>query len=647
MELYKRVHTRTARFIWSLSTCTIVCLLLAGCYSKDVNKFSDPLIRQIADLKDRRDTDSLIYFLIDKNEKYRAEAALAFASVQDTLASLQLGTMLLEDPFTPARIHAAFALGQTKGFASVNALIPALTDSNSAVVREVLISLGKTISKADLPALTNFQPRDSLTQEGLVWAFYYTTLRGLADSLIVKKVTTFLGTTYPPSVRVGAAHMLGRTRISIAHVSAEIMNSANSDQEANVRMALVPALGRLSNEESFVALKRIVKSDPDYRVRVGAVRVLAANPSPEATAILIDALEDEQEQVGVAAAEILTIEASTQEELSRIIKQTSSFRIRNLVYQKLASQAPEIISEIKAQYQIISNPYERAGLLTALSAVPDTYPFIAAELIASEVPVIKTAAAEALQSINRSDSFTAKMKLDFSAIYAEAIKQGDAGVIAITAHTLADSVLNYRESIADFSFLKEARNKLSLPKDIEALEPLHAAIAYFERSKKPEPPKNEFNHPIDWGAVQKIARDQRVAITTTRGEIVLKLYVEEAPGSVSNFIDLVNKNYFDNRFVHRVVPNFVLQTGCHRGDGFGSEPYSIRSEFSLRRYQEGSVGLASAGKDTEGTQWFITHSATPHLDGRYTVFAEVESGMDVAHKIAVGDQILRVELLDN
>jgi cyclophilin family peptidyl-prolyl cis-trans isomerase len=97
-------------------------------------------------------------------------------------------------------------------------------------------------------------------------------------------------------------------------------------------------------------------------------------------------------------------------------------------------------------------------------------------------------------------------------------------------------------------------------------------------------------------------------IKTVKGDIVIQLLVEEAPGSVANFVQLVNSQYFNAKNFHRVVPNFVIQGGCNRGDGWGSEDYSIRSEFSMRRYTEGSVGMASAGKDTEGTQWFITHS---------------------------------------
>ena len=92
-------------------------------------------------------------------------------------------------------------------------------------------------------------------------------------------------------------------------------------------------------------------------------------------------------------------------------------------------------------------------------------------------------------------------------------------------------------------------------------------------------------------------------------------------------------------------PIFVVQAGCNRGDGYGSEDYSIRSEFSRRRYTTGSLGMASAGKDTEATQFFITHSPTPHLDGTYSIFGEVVEGMDILHSLEVGDKILKIDLI--
>ena len=145
--------------------------------------------------------------------------------------------------------------------------------------------------------------------------------------------------------------------------------------------------------------------------------------------------------------------------------------------------------------------------------------------------------------------------------------------------------------------------------------------------------------------VRNISKDQTALISTTKGEIIVRLFVEEAPGSVANFVSLVNKRYYDDKFFHRVVPNFVVQAGCNRGDGYGSEDYSIRSEFSRRRYATGSLGMASAGKDTEGTQWFITHSPTPHLDGAYSIFGEVVEGMDILHSLEVGDKILKIDLI--
>ena len=92
------------------------------------------------------------------------------------------------------------------------------------------------------------------------------------------------------------------------------------------------------------------------------------------------------------------------------------------------------------------------------------------------------------------------------------------------------------------------------------------------------------------------------------------------------------------------MPDFVIQGGCPRGDGFGGLPETIRSEFSYQEYiEEGMVGIASAGKDTESCQFFITHSPTPHLNGRYTIFAKVKDGMEVVHQLEVGDQILHID----
>ncbi len=133
-------------------------------------------------------------------------------------------------------------------------------------------------------------------------------------------------------------------------------------------------------------------------------------------------------------------------------------------------------------------------------------------------------------------------------------------------------------------------------------------------------------------------------IETSKGKIELEFYMDEAPLTVMNFIKLSEKKYFNESAFHRVVPNFVIQGGDPLGTGWGGPGYSIRSEFSDLNYERGTVGMASSGKDTEGSQWFITHASQPHLDGRYSIFARVRRGMDVVDQIQIGDQIKEIRI---
>ncbi len=624
------------------------CLLTLGCSTPSPNKFSDSKIAVIADFQDHRQTDSLINYLLNKNPDYRSEAALALASVQDSTASLQLGNILLEDPFRLARIHAAFALGQTGGHAAVNALIPALSDSSSDVVSEVLQGLGKTITSRDFNSLLGFQPKDSIQEHGLAWGFYFIGLRGLADSIIAKRAADFLTINHSASVRLGAAHFFNRSpNVWLIPAQEELIRASTEDKNPFIRMAATLALRKVTTEECVPVLKQILNNDKDYRVRVNAARVVASKSTEERDNLVLLALQDENIQVAIAAAEAMQQDFKKKEELLTLARTTKNLRVQSTLFKILLKTYPYLSQEIQAAYSISTNNYHKAGLLTALSSDINSYSFLAEELIESNVPVIKTTAALTLSALNRGKLFTPELKPVFANIYKDALLNADPGVIGIVASCLADSTLDYKSVIADYSFLVDVKKKLTLPKDYEAIQPLDEAIAYFEGRKKPSAPTNEFNHPINWELVKRIPKNQRVQIVTSNGEVLLTLLVDEAPGSVGNFVGLVKQKYFDGKFIHRVVPNFVMQTGCNRGDGYGSEAYSIRSEFSLRRYQEGSVGMASAGKDTEGTQWFITHSHTPHLDGRYTLFATVASGMDVVNKIEVGDQILRMVLLDN
>lgn len=140
-------------------------------------------------------------------------------------------------------------------------------------------------------------------------------------------------------------------------------------------------------------------------------------------------------------------------------------------------------------------------------------------------------------------------------------------------------------------------------------------------------------------AIARIGKRVTAVVTTSKGAFTIELLPEEATLNVDNFIQLARREYFRGITFHRVVPNFVIQGGDPRGDGNGGPGYQIRCEINEVPYERGAVGMALSGKDTGGSQWFVTHSPQPHLDGGYTVFGNVISGMDVVNRIARGDVI--------
>jgi cyclophilin family peptidyl-prolyl cis-trans isomerase/HEAT repeat protein len=135
-------------------------------------------------------------------------------------------------------------------------------------------------------------------------------------------------------------------------------------------------------------------------------------------------------------------------------------------------------------------------------------------------------------------------------------------------------------------------------------------------------------------------------IETDRGTIELELTILDAPLTVANFMALARRGFFDGVAIHRVVPDFVVQDGDPRGDGEGGPGYTIRDEINMRPYLRGTLGMALDWEDTGGSQFFITHSPQPHLDGRYTVFGHVVTGMDVVDRLIQGDVIRRVRIWD-
>ena len=143
----------------------------------------------------------------------------------------------------------------------------------------------------------------------------------------------------------------------------------------------------------------------------------------------------------------------------------------------------------------------------------------------------------------------------------------------------------------------------------------------------------------------QVKTEEIAVIQTKKGKIVFKFYPEDAPNTVDNFKKLTNKGYYDGLTFHRVEPNFVIQGGDPKGNGTGGPGYQIKAEFNKQPHIEGTVAMArSQNPDSAGSQFYICLAPTPFLNGQYTVFGQVTEGIDVVHKIAVGDVMEKVTI---
>ena len=134
---------------------------------------------------------------------------------------------------------------------------------------------------------------------------------------------------------------------------------------------------------------------------------------------------------------------------------------------------------------------------------------------------------------------------------------------------------------------------------------------------------------------------QYALISTEKGDMKAELYTEETPGTVANFVELANHNFYDGLTFHRIIDGFMIQGGCPNGNGMGGPGYSIRGEFAQNgfandlKHTPGVLSMARAmHPDSAGSQFFIMHETSPHLDGAYAAFGKITEGLDVIDKIA-------------
>ena len=263
-----------------------------------------------------------------------------------------------------------------------------------------------------------------------------------------------------------------------------------------------------------------------------------------------------------------------------------------------------------------------------------------------------------------------KDKLTLRLIFSEFISSKDPSIIDLCLTSLSDSIYlaDRSETVAiialDFADLQYPKDKEAMRLLIRAMGELKAEIAIEVLKKSLKSPDYEIAKESadalkkitggdfsftarkrfieDYSVLNTLGEKVNVALETNKGNINIELYLRNAPMSVLNFLTLAKTGFFDNTVFHRVIPNFVIQGGDPLNNGWGGPEYSIRSEFFPSSFEKGVFGMASDGKDTEGSQFFVMHSPFYHLDNSYTVFGKVSGGMEVVDKIYIGDVLKKV-----
>jgi cyclophilin family peptidyl-prolyl cis-trans isomerase/HEAT repeat protein len=641
---------------------------------------TDAVQQQIFNVRDRRDARGLLSYLDYDDPNYRYAATMAFASMPDSTALDKLAQRL-KDGNPKVREAAALALGQSRSKAAVGHLLEtfqAIKDDSAnefhALLLEAVGKCGDRRHLFQLATVPNFNHDKPMLLLGQARAIYQFALR---DSLLaegtLRMVELAVSPDVAPQVRFVAACYLALNKpinLEREEYLGGLLEATQYEADPKIRMFLVTALAKTKKNKAVEYLKTLYEKESDHRVRANVVSGFRYYDYDSIKQTVLKALNDGYANVQMSAADLLYEKGLDKDiDLYRQYAEGSgNWRVRARLYaaairhtNPYRAQTRQMLGGAAAnRFKSTNNTYEKVALLGALAEYGYFYDFIRKAVFPADStaprpePPVLSAGLDALGKILYAADFNATFGAYAPAVRQEiaqtlvaGIRTGDVGAITVASEILAKPNSGLRPLFSDLNFLVEARGKLSLPRDIEAYHALQLALDRLNEVP-PTPPKKNLpaeGEVVDWPTLSRLPPNATAFVETNKGLIAFRLFPNEAPATVANFVRLTNSGFFTNLVFHRVENNFVVQTGCPRGDGYGGIDKGLRTEISPLRYDDaGWVGMASAGPDTEGSQWFITHRPAPHLDGRYTIFGKVEQGIDIVYKLEVGDRILRVEI---
>ncbi len=630
--------------------------------AEEQNIFSDPTICKIYTLGYNRETEDLKPFLYDNLAKNKLMALYTTASLQDTSLTGQLAKNLY-DANDKVRIMASFALSQLKTEKAAGLIKEAIDFEPSMNVKSrMVVNLGRCGNKQDLDYILDMEIQNNqlLLLEGQARALSYFGVRNVHSVKATRHVLNKLSAPIPQEIKDEYSSYFLRLKGQYFKKFFVQLKKAYYFSSTKGKINILPCFINIPTESTLSFVKQEIEANNDYRIKIQLLNILGIFSYPQIRKELFNAIESKVANIAIKASEILVRKNKNADfenyfDLSQKIVNTRVSANLLRVAMALANNTQKFSGVLVDLYESQDNVYAKADYLQAFSENPLSYKFVSDELFNSQIPVIRSAAILTLSNMCYSDKFDSvyeaklasggvDLKKEFAFIFKKAIQTGDAALVSVSADIFTDKKLGLLNILPNTFFFQQAIEDCQLPRDIEAYQALIKTMKIYKITFSTIDYQNSYAL-LDWSFIRKIPKNQKILIKTNKGDMIIQLMVEMAPATVSSFLKHVLTGYYDNTYVHRAVPNFVVQGGDFRGDGWGTDNKLLRSEFCPLEYDTGILGIASAGKDTESSQWFITLSKTPHLDGKYTIFAKVTKGIEIAHKLEVGDKILSMKML--
>jgi cyclophilin family peptidyl-prolyl cis-trans isomerase/HEAT repeat protein len=641
-------------------------------------------LQRLVERQARRDTLALVTALFAEDPVLRARAALGLGSVRAAAAVPAL-VPLLVDTDARVRAFAAFALGQSGDAILTGPLLDALRqEQDLAVLRQLLDALGRTGDRSALAALAGADLPPALDPfKSLAIARFG--IRNVHDPVALAHLARGLASDDPEFLRQ-SAYFFARVAdtSSWRDQAADVLRTAaRLAPDHPAQQNLAAALGRLDPEQAGPALTRLLRESPDWRTRVNAARGLSGAPAgSDAAAALLAALDDLTHHVAVAAAQTIGASGAWRDEVTAdLARWMAENDDRWEVWTGFLPALPPAsrLDAARGNGSLPAHvaPFARAAGLRSLATAPEPEALgVLVDAAADPDSRVAYAALETLVSRWNVERSASRAELYFP-IFSEALRRADVGTVYAVAPVLADSLFL---AIGSGDVMRETYAGMEVPQDVE---PMTAIVRAHGAARDPAAldfllsVALEGPHPVlrraaaesldrrfgegiqfeatglsvpafprlDWDYLTGLGATPRLVLETDRGRIVLEMFTHWAPVTVQTIARLASGRKYDGVPFHRVVPNFVVQGGDFaRADGFGGPEYFLPSEFTTLPYTTGTLGMASAGPDTEGSQFFVTHSPQPHLDGRYTVFGRILEGQEVVDELRVGDRIVRARV---